>query len=542
MKKIFMTCAVMSCFCAGLHAQDIYKVEMLSGSDLDGDARYVGMGGAMSALGANLSAMGTNPASTGLYRRSDVSFTAGLSSQPDGMHLINNARELGPDKTRGFVNQAGMVYAIRTGNDSGLKFFNIGFNYKRARNFKQYIGLNGISTPNGLSQTWQMLDLAQDMDGYWLDLENEKDRDQTTPLTLLGYDTYLIDPVIKDNTIKDYLGSAAQAYNYRRAQWGGIHQYDINFSTNISERFYVGVTMGIYDVSWHNLLCYDEMLLDNQGQHFGNSNMQLEEHMTGVGFDGKVGIIVRPMEESPFRMGLSVTTPTAYDLETFSNLYLYSPYTDDDHPDGFWGEMDSNNKYRIRTPWKLNLSAATTVGNFLALDAEYELQNYSSAAVRYSDSGEYYYDDYYEGGWSSYSTDLGLQTEIKNWMRNVHTFRLGIEARPSSNFAVRAGYNFVSSPFDKDAYLNLLAEGPSYYYASNTDYVNLGETHRATLGLGYSTKYFYIDAAYQHQMQEATVYAFHYCDDGRFGVKNALEGQQLKLHRNNFQITLGVKF
>ena len=36
--------------CSSMSAQDIYKVETLSGSDLNGTARYVGMGGAMSAL------------------------------------------------------------------------------------------------------------------------------------------------------------------------------------------------------------------------------------------------------------------------------------------------------------------------------------------------------------------------------------------------------------------------------------------------------------------------------------------------------------
>ena len=47
-------------------AQDIYKVESLVGSDLNGTARFVGMGGAMSALGADLSTMNSNPAATTL--------------------------------------------------------------------------------------------------------------------------------------------------------------------------------------------------------------------------------------------------------------------------------------------------------------------------------------------------------------------------------------------------------------------------------------------------------------------------------------------
>ena len=73
--------------CGSLQAQDIYKVEMLSGSDLNGTARFVGMGGAMNALGADLSTMGTNPAAIGMYRRSDVAATASTTSQPNGGKL-----------------------------------------------------------------------------------------------------------------------------------------------------------------------------------------------------------------------------------------------------------------------------------------------------------------------------------------------------------------------------------------------------------------------------------------------------------------------
>ena len=45
--------------------QDIYKVADLSTVDLNGTARYVGMGGAMSALGGDLSTMSSNPAAIG---------------------------------------------------------------------------------------------------------------------------------------------------------------------------------------------------------------------------------------------------------------------------------------------------------------------------------------------------------------------------------------------------------------------------------------------------------------------------------------------
>ena len=53
-------------------AQDTYESARLLGSDLNGTARYVGMGGAMDALGADISTISTNPAGIGLFRHSHV--------------------------------------------------------------------------------------------------------------------------------------------------------------------------------------------------------------------------------------------------------------------------------------------------------------------------------------------------------------------------------------------------------------------------------------------------------------------------------------
>ena len=59
-------------------AQNIYQLESFSNIDLNGTARYVGMGGAMNALGADMSVMSSNPAGIGLYRKSDASITSEL--------------------------------------------------------------------------------------------------------------------------------------------------------------------------------------------------------------------------------------------------------------------------------------------------------------------------------------------------------------------------------------------------------------------------------------------------------------------------------
>ena len=67
----------------GMRAQDIYTLENFSKEDLNGTARYVGMGGAMSALGGDLSVMSSNPAGIALYRSSDVAATLSLNTFED---------------------------------------------------------------------------------------------------------------------------------------------------------------------------------------------------------------------------------------------------------------------------------------------------------------------------------------------------------------------------------------------------------------------------------------------------------------------------
>ncbi len=281
--------------CGTMSAQDIYKVETLTGSDLNGTARFVGMGGAMSTLGADLSVMGSNPAGIGMYRRSDIALTGSVTNQPNGKAFADI------DKARGSFDQAGFVYAINMGKNSKLKYVNFGFNYQKRRNLKSFIGLNNIATANGASQSWQFQELAGTLD-------LSQNSVQTNPSAITAYDAGLISP--KKNVsgeITGYDASNALAYNYNRAQWGGIQQYDFNFSFNVDNRIYVGATFGVYNVDIHNHLEYDENLQDNTGATAAY-NMDYDEALTGTGFDVKAGIIFRPLESSPFRIGLSVST------------------------------------------------------------------------------------------------------------------------------------------------------------------------------------------------------------------------------------------
>ena len=59
-------------------AQTVYDGAKFIDKDLNGTARFVSMGGAMSALGGDISTMNTNPAGIGIFRSSDVQTTFGI--------------------------------------------------------------------------------------------------------------------------------------------------------------------------------------------------------------------------------------------------------------------------------------------------------------------------------------------------------------------------------------------------------------------------------------------------------------------------------
>ena len=80
MKKLFAIAAIVVASMPAA-AQETYENARLLQDDLNGTARYVGMGGAMEALGADISTIGTNPAGLGLFRHSTINGSFGIVAQ-----------------------------------------------------------------------------------------------------------------------------------------------------------------------------------------------------------------------------------------------------------------------------------------------------------------------------------------------------------------------------------------------------------------------------------------------------------------------------
>lgn len=494
MKKIFFSACLLSLFMAHAHAQETYENTKLIDNDLNGTARYVGMGGAMEALGADISVINSNPAGIGLFRRSSGSVSFGLVSQ-DGASSFKYG-----NKTNASFDQAGFVYSMRDGRRT---FINFGFNYHKSKNF-DYI-LNAASGLNGASQHKL---------SYMKALANENNLDKTSSgwrgkfsytsqLDNLYYNTLMM------TSSDGFFYNDASRYEFGRAETGYIGEYDFNTSVNVNDRVYLGITIGIHDVHYTGHSLYNEALVNLNNQTVGDITVNDERRITGTGYNASFGIIFRPVDASPFRIGLSVTTPTWYDLKTSNYTYLINNTKADgggklqgDYPNYTTGE---SYEFKLFTPWKFGVSLGHTVGNYLALGASYEYADYSRLDTRVNDGYDVdYWGDVYEHS----SSDEPMNRHTRETLKAVSTLKIGAEAKVMPNLAVRAGYNYVSPMFKKEGYKDGNIDSYGSNYSSATDYTNWEATNRYTVGVGYTLGKMSFDLAYQYAQTNGKFHPF----------------------------------
>ena len=543
MKRRYLMFAGAWMACMVSMAQTPYMNENYMPTDLIGSARYVGMGGALGALGADLSAGSANPAALGLYRRSDASLSFSVLTQGE-------KPDLNVDKAHMSFDQMGFVVSVPI-MGKAVKFVNFGANYQKRANFNNAFIADNMQL-GGLSQTQQMADI----------LNNTQ---YSTPLADLMYNACLVNPVyIRDgqNNVQvdadnlpmyDYYNALESDWNnYDRVTEGGIAGYDFNVSMNIKDRVYLGFTLGVNDVDYYSYSTYREFGTVSNGTvsipDVENYTLYNTQHVSGYGVNVKLGAIVRPIANSPFRIGLAVETPTFYHLDSYTSYSIDSPLYEDENYDvvldqdgagdfvytNYLPDVDlASLPLKITTPWKVRVSLGHTVGTYLALGAEYEYANYGKTKQGYDDV------NYDAWGYSYGSTvhDPDMDAMHKSTLRGSHSFKFGMEMNLTDNVAFRLGYNYYSSMFKKGATLDQTGESPAFGYQTTTDYMNKGDVNIFTAGLGWRGRHFYADVAYKYRMQSGDFYAF---DDTY--LNRQLTPIDVKLDTHQVFFSIGYKF
>lgn len=498
-------------------AQETYQDTKLIGNDLNGTARYVGMGGAMEALGADISTMTSNPAGTGFFSRTQVSVTGGLVWQ----NGVESHSVSGGHKTNASFDQIGIVAPLKI---NGKPCLNVGFNYHKSRNFDQILTASGalsMASQNKLSA------IKYDKVGEWgwnaIDANYKKILEKT------------------DDQGKKYMDYYnGQAFDFGQYQHGYIGVYDFNISGAVSNNFYLGVTAGLHDVNYRSSSTYFEQLEQNTN---GASAERLK--IDGTGVDVKVGAIFLPVDGSPFRVGLYINSPVFYDLklrgDAGSGFVQYSGNLSDNNSSAYIRNYCTY-EYKIYTPWKFGVSLGHTVGSYLALGATYEYSDYGSIDNRVIDGT--YYDPWYGDAYDTSSSDDVMNAHTERTLKGVHTLKLGAEFKPLPTLALRAGYNWVSAVFDENGFRDGSLESPGSGYATSTDYTNWKANNRFTLGLGFqASKNINLDLAYQYSHTNGDFYPFmSYYGDTNPDNNCIVRATKVSHDRNQVMATLSYRF
>lgn len=496
------------------HAQYLDDALRFSRTDLGASARFKAMGGAQTALGGDLSSIAGNPAGLGFYNNSDASFTLDFqndlnSTQYFGSEIDKNKNNLGFD-------QAAVLFHMpihkRPGQhpQSGWLNFNVGLSYNKTQNLNTTIDFTG---ENDISS---FTDMLADESGFVNN--NYPNTTYNNIYDEWGFDSYLV-----DNNGSFFYPTVSEVENNRQnnieTRSGNQYESNISFGANYGNQFYIGASVGIAGFHYESKRSFTELgfmknvnefnsidpgseflVPGNQANNYLGEAYELayttDQFTDGSGINATLGVIFLP--HKMWRLGISATTPTWYkvrdDYRMFFDSWMVDGSSDAElfnyqspEKDGVSNYYD---EYDLRTPYRINAGVAALFEDGL-VSADIEFVDYASMRINQD----------------SYTDD------VKANYKGAFNFRLGGEYKLDSQFLVRAGFNYQSSPYE--------------------DYDS--SRQQATAGLGYRINNVYVDLTYLNQMQKQEYVAYS-------SYTNPATAAKIDNKRNTVLLTLGVKF
>ncbi len=296
------------------YSQDYFR---LGERTIMGTARYVGMGGAMSAIGGDPSAVMDNVAGLGLYQRPEAMLTFDYTVKSIFM-----------------APQASAVFSMQTENmsDKGVLFHNFMISYQRMHCFNRSmdpIGTKGHSLGALFALTGEDLGVNYTMDRY-----NESNE---LKLTERGY----------------------------------VNQYAFDWAMNISHRWYVGLGMRIHSYVLNSEADYIEVFKDLNPDLLPYYNRSRTTFiLSGAGCSFAMGAIYRPL--SWLRIGFGLETPS------FGALSISTSGTFDALRDSLEWSDAPNKPYHpsdFHMPLHLSTSVAFQISRYAMIAMQYDYRH-----------------------------------------------------------------------------------------------------------------------------------------------------------------------
>lgn len=501
---------------------DFKTTDMLNLSQYNygfGTARSAAMGGAFGSLGADMSSMGINPAGLGMYRSSEFSFSPSIT-----IGSMSNSPSMVADESRTqfAFNNIGIALNIYQGTGS-LTSFTLGFGYNKLVDFNTRSRVALASNDLSIAEMF-----VQQLRGIPVSMINSSaspfDNMNIYPHewgAVMGYKTSFIDPVNNgtDNdlyTIGGISPNATKSHYAAMDTKGSVGEYSIAGGMNFNNVFYLGFSLGIQDIFYKTTANYEEGYSNNNDVPYEKriDYMLYDQSMKmmGSGVNFKLGAIVRPVEG--LRIGLAIHTPTYVSL---SREYVGSMHTQFANNEN--GDIESNYLLfdpKFSSPTRLMAGISYTLSDIGMISVDYERTWYNG--MRLADA----------------STDDKnfFKQQMKTDFKGSNNIRVGLEVKPTSQLALRAGYAYYGS---------MLQDNQAVF---NAPIAKNGSSISAGLGYRFNN-YLSLDLAYSFMKTNYTQYdLFYYDGKNNSGAPLTLLCGEIssKQNRHNIILSMGVRF
>lgn len=448
-----------------------------------GTARYVSMGGAFGALGADFSATSQNPAGLGFYRKSEFMFSPEFYNDKVKAKYFGHATV--DSKFNINTNNLGFVFSF---NDKKKESGFIGWSL--AMGFNKLNDYHSNSYAEGVNPNTSLADYFAD------DANNSSVLDPYS--NELFYNAYILD----QDSIGYFVNDDMDLPGLQRKiinKEGKMNDWMIGAGFNISNMVYFGFSFDWMPVYYYERATHSEYDADYDDYLY--FSYFEGKKVSGSGYGAKFGVIVRPV--SMFRFGFALHTPVMFDLHQTDEVYVetyypdevltrYYPLDDNDY------EIEKTKfDYIVQTPAKFIASAAITLGDQAIVSTDIEYIDYST--MKFSESGD---------GYDYTSTNL----DVSKIFRNTINWKAGVEYRIEP-FYIRGGFGYYGSPYVKD---DLNEKAYSLMYSG---------------GFGYRNRNFFVDFAISNRTRQESILLPSVDEEAKF-TKNT----------TRFTTTIGFRF
>jgi len=421
-------------------AQNIDDVLRYSTENLQGTARFQGMGGAFGALGGDLSALNINPAGSAVFNNSLFTFSGTFANRSTTVDYDNVKTRSTDNNTD--INQVGGSIVFKTTDlDSKWKKLSLAVNYDVVRDFDDRFVVSGNSDEgvdnyfldfaDGIRLQPLKLQDGESVGSAYLDIGATSGLGFAGQQAFLGFQAGIIEPVADEDDNTAYFSNADYTtvnQDFRQTTAGYNSKFTVNAATQYGENVYFGASLNFHTVLYDRVNQYREDFTNADAQQRTISFDNLL-HTEGTGFSLSLGGIAKLNDF--IRVGGSYQSPTWYRLSDAFSQGIDSNYPNKDPNFNFFDLNDVNIfDYQIKTPGKLIGSIAAVFGKNGLLSFDYGYQDMSKAELRPASD-------------TAFANENAFISEA---LGAVSTFRVGGEYR-IKRISLRGGYRYEQSPY-----------------------------------------------------------------------------------------------